>query len=121
MNKVLFDSQLPCFLAWTRRNPIPPHPNIHTDVEPARAAGFETIIMSASQVVPHLHQALIEVAGAEAFFGGMKVAYRMVKPIAVPGGARVIVEADGESSSLLHVRIEDMAGTVCIVGTAEHT
>ncbi|TAJ16313.1 MAG: hypothetical protein EPO47_11020 [Rugosibacter sp.] len=120
MNKTLYETVLPCFLAWTRRNPIPPHPNIHTDIESARAAGFETIIMSASQLVPHLYQALIEVVGAETLFGGLKVSYKMVRPVTVPGIARVIVETS-ERPGILTVRIEDAAGNICIVGTADST
>lgn len=120
MNKVLYEAVLPCFLAWTRRNPIPPHPNIHTDIESARAAGFETIIMSASQMVPHLYQALIEVVGTEKFFGGLKVSYRMVRPVTVPGTARVVVETS-EHPGILAVRIEDAESNVCIVGTADST
>jgi acyl dehydratase len=117
LNKILYETTLPCFLAWTRRNPIPPHPNIHTDVESARAAGFETIIMSASQIVPHLYQALIEVVGVEKFFSGLKVSYKMVRPVTVPGIARVIIEAS-EHPGTMTVRIEDAENNLCIVGTA---
>jgi acyl dehydratase len=117
---VVHEHELPCFLAWPRRNPIPPHPNIHTDEDAARAAGFPGVIMSSSQVVAHLHQALIEIAGPEAYFGGMKVAYKMVRPVPVPGTARVVVEI-GDAHDRWTVRIEDEANNVCVVGTAERS
>jgi hypothetical protein len=120
VTEVLIDRELSCFLAWTRRNPIPPHPNIHTDLESARQAGFETVIMSASQLVPHIYQALIEVVGEEVFFGGLKVAYRMVRPVAVPSIARLVVERGDEPTTFI-VRIADAAGNPCIVGTAGPT
>lgn len=74
--------------------------------------------MSASQMVPHLYQALIEVIGADKFFSGLKVSYKMVRPVAVPGIARVVVETS-EHPGTMTVRIEDAENNVCIVGTAD--
>jgi acyl dehydratase len=118
MATVIYERELPCFLAWPRRNPIPAHPNFHTDDDAARAAGFPGVIMSSSQLVAHIHQALVEIAGVSGYFGGMKVAYKMVRPVPVPGIARVVVEKSEESDELA-VRIEDGLGNVCIVGTAQ--
>jgi acyl dehydratase len=117
MTNVIYERELPCFLAWPRRNPIPPHPNFHTDDDAARAAGFPGVIMSSSQLAAHIHQALVDIAGVSEYFAGMKVTYKMVRPVPVPGIARVVVETS-EDSDELAVRIEDGVGNVCIVGTA---
>ena len=117
MKTVVYERELPCFLSWPRRNPIPPHPNFHTDDDAARAAGFPGVIMSSSQLAAHIHQAIVEIAGVSGYFAGMKMAYKMVRPVPVPGIARVVVESNEESYEL-SVRIEDGLGNVCMVGTA---
>ena len=117
MTSIVYERELPCFLAWPRRNPIPAHPNIHTDDDAAQAAGFKKVIMSSSQLVAHIHQALVDLFGIERYYGGVTLSYKMVSPLEVPGIARVVVESI-EGSSELAVRIEDENGKPCIVGSA---
>ncbi len=106
------------FLGWSRRNVFPPHPNIHTDHDFARERGFEGAIMSASQVVPHLHEALIELLGEEVFFGGTQVRYKMVRPVPSEGRARVSIRARKGEPGILELLVETEPGATAIVGTA---
>lgn len=116
----VFGRDIETFLGWSRRNVFPPHPNIHTDHDFARARGFEGAIMSASQVVPHLHEALIELLGEDRFFGGTAVRYKMVRPIPSEGRARVSILARPGEPRKLELRVES-AGSLAITGTATLT
>lgn len=117
MNEELATRELQCFLGWSRRNVYPPHPNIHTDHDFARERGFPGAIMSASQIVPHLHEAVIDAVGVDVFFGGTRLRYKMIRPIASEGSAWVRV-LRGPDARTLELRVENAEGGLCIVGEA---
>ena len=114
----VFSREIQCFLGWSRRNVFPPHPNIHTDHDFARERGFEGAIMSASQVVPHLHEALVELLGEETFFGGTRVRYKMVRPVPAEGAARISIRVKASNPRELELWVENGPASAAIVGSA---
>lgn len=106
-----------CFTGWSRRNVYPPHPNIHTDLEVARAHGFDTMIMSASQIVPHLHEALIDAVGADVFFSGVEVEYKMIRPVPAEGIAYARV-LRSEDPGVLTIQVDDGGESLFVAGRA---
>ncbi|NNL85727.1 MAG: hypothetical protein HKP27_08750 [Myxococcales bacterium] len=117
MSGELAARDIQCFLGWSRRNVYPPHPNIHTDHDFARERGFPGAIMSASQIVPHLHEAVIDAVGCAVFFGGTRLRYKMVRPIGSESRAHVRVLRTDDPTTL-ELRVENAEGDLCIVGEA---
>lgn len=115
--KELAVREIRCFLGWSRRNVYPPHPNIHTDTDFARSHGFDGMIMSASQIVPHLHEAIIAAIGADAFFGGARVAYKMIRPVPSEGTAYARVLST-DTPGVLELRVDDGDEALFIRGSA---
>lgn len=109
--------EIRCFIGWSRRNVFPPHPNIHTDLDFARRHGFEGMIMSASQIVPHLHEALIDAIGVDAFFDGTQIQYKMMRPEPSEGVAFARVLRT-EAPGTLELRVDDGGETLFIRGRA---
>jgi hypothetical protein len=111
------EREIRCFTGWSRRNVYPPHPNIHTDLDVAQRHGFPTMIMSASQIVPHLHEALIDAVGADRFFSSVEVEYRMIRPVPAEGIAYARVLRT-EDPSVLTIQVDDGGDSVFITGRA---
>lgn len=109
--------EIRCFTGWSRRNVYPPHPNIHTDLDVAQQHGFETMIMSASQIVPHLHEALIDAVGADAFFSGVEVEYKMIRPVPAEGIAYARI-LRSEDPRVLTIQVDDGGEALFIAGRA---
>jgi len=115
--EILALREIRCFIGWSRRNVYPSHPNIHSDVDFARRHGFDGMIMSASQIVPHLHEALIEAIGVDTFFSGTRVEYKMVRPVPSEGVAFARILRSDEPGTL-DLRVDDGGKTIYIRGRA---
>ena len=73
--------EVQCSLAWSRRGPYPPQPNLHTDEAAARAAGFDGPIMGGVRMASQLLEAIVEFD--ESLFYGSTISYRMRRPVPV--------------------------------------
>ena len=118
-NTEVYRKTINCFLGWSRRNVYPPHPNIHTDHDFAQERGFDSAIMSASQVVPHLHEALIELLGEQIFFNQTDVRYKMVNPVGAEGSITIIIIR--QSPTKLDLKVNNEQDKLAIVGVATIT
>ncbi len=115
-NTEVYRKTINCFLGWSRRNVYPPHPNIHTDHHFAQERGFDSAIMSASQVVPHLHEALIELLGEQIFFNQTDIRYKMINPVGSEGSITIIIIR--QSPTKLDLKVKNEHDKLAIVGIA---
>lgn len=115
-NREVYRKTINCFLGWSRRNVYPPHPNIHTDHNFAQERGFDSAIMSASQVVPHLHEALIEILGEQTFFNRTDIRYKMVNPVGAEGAITITITR--QSPTKLALKVDNELDKPAIIGEA---
>jgi len=84
----LYSKTMPCHLGWARRPTFPAHPNLHTDKDAARAAGFPDVIMFGIQVATQMFEGIIDFLGAPAFYGS-RIRYRLLRPVMADSTVRM--------------------------------
>jgi len=106
-----------CFLAWSRRNSYPPHPNLHTDLDRAQGAGFPNIIMPGALLGAHLVQAAVDHYG-DRFCYGSVISFKLVRPILTETKPVLRTYLDKTDDSLV-LDLRDDDGHVLVVGKAK--
>jgi hypothetical protein len=106
-----------CFLAWSRRNSYPPHPNLHTDFDRAQGAGFPNIIMQGALLGAHVVQAAVDHYG-DRFCYGSVVSFKLVRPILTETKPVLRTYLDKTDDSLV-LDLRDGDGHTLVVGKAK--
>jgi hypothetical protein len=106
-----------CFLAWSRRNSYPPHPNLHTDFDKAQEAGLPNIIMPGALLGAHLVQAAVDHYG-DRFNYGSVISFKLVRPILTETKPILRTYLDKTDGSLV-LDLRDNDGHTLVVGNAK--